>query len=157
MWTVLRWRCRRLACNLHYLVICPFKTRCKITILKYFLYCSWEGNRFLCFGASWSPMASWSPRCLPDASLLNDFFSMILLPMIPPQWSLLYDCSSNDSSSMILRHRFLFHDFSSWFTKNSVWGLVLGSYVSPPLPLPLRSGFCISSLSPVRVWDGLYC
>ena len=28
---------------------------------------SWERHRFLWFGASWSPMASWSPRCLPDA------------------------------------------------------------------------------------------
>ena len=52
-------------------------------------------------------------RYLPDASQMPPrcfspqcFFSMILLPMIPPQRSLLYDCSSNDSSSMILRHWF---------------------------------------------------
>ena len=31
------------------------------------LHSSWEGRRYLWFGASWSPMASWSPRCMPDA------------------------------------------------------------------------------------------
>jgi hypothetical protein len=42
--------------------------QCKINILTQFLHFSRDGRRFLWFGASWSSMASWSPRCLPDAS-----------------------------------------------------------------------------------------
>ena len=67
----------------------------------------------------------WRPGCLPHAFQM---LSMILLPVIcPPQWSLLYDCSCNDSSFMLLRYRLLFHNSWSWSTENSVWGLVLGS------------------------------
>ena len=35
--------------------------------------------------------------------------------------SSLYDCSSIDSSSLILRCWFCFHDFLNWFTKNMFW------------------------------------
>ena len=121
------------------------KNKCKIYILSKLLYFSWEGHRFLWLGASWSSMAAWSPRCLPDASQmpsrclpdasqmprrclsdassLNDFFSMILFSMIPPQGSLLYHRSSNKSPSMIPLDWFLFHDSSNGFTKK----LCLGS------------------------------
>ena len=51
------------------------------------------------------------------------FFSMILCSMIPPQGSLLYHRSSNESSSMIPLDWFLFHDSSNGFTKK----LCLGS------------------------------
>ena len=73
------------------------------------------------------------PRCLLHASssmiappwfLLNIFFSMIILPMIPPQCFLLYDSSSNDSSSMILWHWLLSPNSSSWSkikTQFGVW------------------------------------
>ena len=95
--------------------------------------------------ASWPLGAStWSfpdvsqmpPRCLSDASSLNDFFSMILCSMIPPQGSLLYHRSSNESSSMIPLDWFLFHDSSNGFTKKLclgsragvifVYGIILG-------------------------------
>ena len=62
-------------------------------------------------------------RSLSDASSLNDFFSMIFFSMIPPQGSLLYHRSSNESPSMIPLDRFLFHDSSNGFTKK----LCLGS------------------------------
>jgi hypothetical protein len=71
------------------------------------------------------------PRCLSDASSLNDFFSMILCSMIPPQGPLLYHRSSNESSS-----KFLLIDFSSMIfrmgsQRNSVWGPALGSVYLP--------------------------
>ena len=99
------------ACNLPYLVIWPSKTLCIINLLIKLLHSSREGHRCLCFGASWSPMAFWSPRCLPD-------FSRMPPRYLSRQWFLLYDSPSNVSSSMIsslclLLQSFLLHDSSS--------------------------------------------
>jgi hypothetical protein len=86
------------------------------------LHFSWERHRFLRFGASWSPMAAWSPRCLPDASqmpprCLPDASQMPLRCFFS-KWFLLYDSLFNDSSSRIsslssLLQRVPLHD-SSW-------------------------------------------
>ena len=76
-----------------------------------FLHFSREGHLFLRFGASWSPMAAWSPRCLPDASQMP-------LRCFSSWWFLLYDSLFNASSSRIsslssLLQRVPLHD-SSW-------------------------------------------
>ena len=116
------------------------KKQCKIITLMQLLDSNWEGHRFLWFGASWSPMASWSPRCLPDASqmpprclpmpprCLSDASQMPLrclsdasqmpLRCFFSKWFLLYDSLFNDSSPRIsslssLLQRVPLHD-SSW-------------------------------------------
>ena len=79
----------------------------------------------------WPPGVSGSllklPRCLPDASQVPPRYFADAPQMhsrwLPPQRFVLYDSSSKDSSSMIPRHSFLFHDSSNWFTKK----LCLGS------------------------------
>ena len=70
MCNVLRWRlpANFFGCNLHYLVIWPSKPACEVNALNHILHFSWGRHRFLWLGASWSPMAAWSPRCFPDAS-----------------------------------------------------------------------------------------
>ena len=105
-------------CYFTYFVIWPSKTYCKIQILMDFCILP-ERYRFFAFFESPGPhdlrdsagASQMPPRCLPDVSLM------------PPRC--LPDASQMPPSMiMIPRHRFLFHDFLDWFTKN----LCLGSH-----------------------------
>ena len=66
------------------------------------LHFSREGHRFLWFEASWSPMASWSPRCFQmPPRCLPDAFQLLLSSVIPSLWFLLQWFLLHDSSSLI--------------------------------------------------------
>ena len=86
------------------------------------LHFSWEGHRFLWFGASWSSMAGWSPRCLP-------------VPPLPPM------CRRCLPEISLVKKYLVKKSHEKWSAKYCKFGSQMGCQIGPEIEDNVNNAF----------------